>query len=205
MFQEIDRERALLFHRIGGCERILKTPLPLVHTIKIRRFILLYLLALPIVLASVSFWLAPLITALVAYPLLAIDQIGQELENPFSERRLSHLPLDTICATIESNLIVMLLPQPANPHSVAAPTGGGRQARNHDHAPRCTLRIIGKTRSSGVLRPQRWDFHRFLLPHARRCRGLPRLHTIVQMDAASHDGWRSLSNRFSALVRGSSK
>jgi len=116
-FQEIDRERAALLDHIGGCERILKTPLPLVHTIKIRRFILLYLLALPIVLASVSFWLAPLITALVAYPLLAIDQIGQELENPFSERRLSHLPLDTICKTIESNLMAMLLPQSANPHS----------------------------------------------------------------------------------------
>ncbi len=45
---------------------------------------------------------------LVAYPLLALDRIGVELENPFSTRHLSHLPLDALAAAIERNLLGVL-------------------------------------------------------------------------------------------------
>jgi putative membrane protein len=41
---------------------------------------------------------------MVAYPLLAVDQIGIELENPFATQNLSHLPLDDISETIQQNL-----------------------------------------------------------------------------------------------------
>jgi putative membrane protein len=44
----------------------------------------------------------------VAYPLLAIDRIGHELENPFSPDRESHLPLDAICRTIENDVLALL-------------------------------------------------------------------------------------------------
>ncbi|MCX4246509.1 bestrophin family protein [Paraliomyxa miuraensis] len=104
----VDRELAMLIDHIGGCERILRTPTPRVHSIKLRRFILLYLLGLPLALASSSPWVSPVATMLVAYPLLAIDQIGHELENPFSQRRASHLPLDAICETIEIDLLALL-------------------------------------------------------------------------------------------------
>jgi putative membrane protein len=109
-FIQIDRERALLIDHIGACERILKTPLSRVYSIQIRRFILLFLLTLPLALLhrTESDWLVPFITMLVAYPLLSLDQIGIELENPFSTSNLSHLPLDEISATIESNLFGIL-------------------------------------------------------------------------------------------------
>ena len=109
-FMQIDRERALLMDHIGACERILATPLPRIYSITIRRFILLFLLLLPIALLRISdtVWSIPVITMLVAYPLLTLDQIGVELENPFSENNLSHLPLDDISATIERNLCAML-------------------------------------------------------------------------------------------------
>lgn len=107
-----DRELAMLIDHVGGCERILKTPTPRVHSIKLRRFILLYLLGLPLALASSSPWIAPVATMLVAYPLLAIDQIGHELENPFSQGRASHLPLDSICDTIENDLLALLPGRP---------------------------------------------------------------------------------------------
>ena len=105
-FQQIDRERAALIDHVGACERILKTPLPTVYSIKIRRFIALFLLTLPLALLHQvsSYWLVPLVTMLVAYPLLALDQIGIELENPFATQNLSHLPLDDISATIQQNL-----------------------------------------------------------------------------------------------------
>lgn len=46
----------------------------------------------------------PFITVHVAYPLLALDRIGVELQNPFSTANLSHLPLDGLAATIAGNL-----------------------------------------------------------------------------------------------------
>jgi len=112
-FIQIDRERALLIDHIGACERILKTPLPKLYSIKIRRFIGLFLLTLPLALihrlnGDFGDWLVPVITMLVAYPLLSLDQIGIELENPFASTNLSHLPLDDICATIERNLLGLL-------------------------------------------------------------------------------------------------
>lgn len=109
-FIQMDRERALLIDHIGACERILKTPLPLVYSIKIRRFIALFLLTLPFALLhrTTSDWLIPIITMLVAYPLISLDQIGIELQNPFSAANLSHLPVDEISTNIERNLLGVL-------------------------------------------------------------------------------------------------
>lgn len=106
-FAQADKERASLIDHIGGCERILKTPLPKVYSIKIRRVLALFLLTLPFVLLTrVSHdWLIPLICILVAYPLISLDQIGHELQNPFSLKNLSHLPLDDISASIERNVL----------------------------------------------------------------------------------------------------
>ncbi|WP_096327119.1 bestrophin family protein [Nannocystis exedens] len=104
----IDRERAALIEHIGSCERILRTALPRVHSIKLRRFIFLYLLGLPLALETSQVWVTPLITMLVAYLLFAIDQIGHELENPFDTGRASHLPLRAICSAIEADLMTLL-------------------------------------------------------------------------------------------------
>lgn len=103
-FLQCDRERALLIDHVGACERILKTPLPLVYVIKVRRFVAIYLFVLPFALVDKVGWAAPFLTMLVAYPILGLDQIAVELENPFSQRNLSHLPLDAICETIEKNV-----------------------------------------------------------------------------------------------------
>lgn len=109
-FMQIDRERAALIDHIGACERILRTPLPLVYAIKIRRFIALFLLTLPFALLHRlnGDRLVPFITMLVAYPLISLDQIGVELQNPFAKANLSHLPLGDISATIERNLMGLL-------------------------------------------------------------------------------------------------
>lgn len=109
-FIQVDRERATLIDHIGACERILKTPLPLVYAIKIRRFLALFLLTLPFALLHKmsGAWLVPVITMMVAYPLMALDQIGIELQNPFAKANLSHLPLGDISANIEKNLLGFL-------------------------------------------------------------------------------------------------
>jgi putative membrane protein len=104
-FQRIDRERAMLVDAVGACERILKTPMPLVFAIKARRFILIFLLLLPFALVDRVGLATPFVTGLVAYALFSLDQIGVELQNPFSVKNLSHLPLDDICCTIENNVL----------------------------------------------------------------------------------------------------
>ena len=105
-FMQVDRERAQLIDHIGACERILKSPLPFVYSVKIRRFITLFLLMMPFVLLHrlENQWLVPFITMMVAYPLIALDQIGVELQNPFSRKNLNHLLLDELSKTISNNL-----------------------------------------------------------------------------------------------------
>jgi len=116
-FIQVDRERALLIDHIGACERIAKTPLPRAYSINIRRFIVIFILMLPFSLLHLldSDWLIPFITMLVAYPLLSLDQIGVELENPFSTSNLSHLPLDDISADIERDVLSVLKVMPPEP------------------------------------------------------------------------------------------
>lgn len=104
-FQRAERERAILMDDIGACERIRTTPMPFVLAIKTRRFILLFLLLLPLALLERADWLTPLVVALAGYPLFSLDEIGAELQNPFSPRNLSHLPLSAICNTIQQNVL----------------------------------------------------------------------------------------------------
>ncbi len=103
-FLQAEGCRAEVINCQGACERILKTPMPFVMAIKSRRFILLFLLMLPVALTEYSVVLNLLVTAIVGYALLALDQIGVELQNPFSKDNLSHLPLDTICKTIKQDV-----------------------------------------------------------------------------------------------------
>lgn len=104
-FMQAEEKRAALMDCNGACERILKTPIPYVMAVKSRRFILLFLIAMPFALISVSPGINPIVSGLVSYALLSLDQIGVELQNPFSEKRLSHLPLNDICKTIQDNIL----------------------------------------------------------------------------------------------------
>lgn len=108
-FMQAERERAQLIDHIGACERILRTPLAKVFSIKIRRFLFLYLVSLPIAIVDKTGMVTPFLVMIVAYPLLSLDQIGIELQDPFSSRRLSHLPLDDISANIERNVLSLHL------------------------------------------------------------------------------------------------
>jgi len=108
VFSELEGQRILLIDHMGACERILKTPMPLVYAIKARRFILIFLLLLPFSLTEKLGFSAVFVFFLVAYPLLSLDRIGVELQNPFSTNNLSHLPLHTICDSIQIHCLALL-------------------------------------------------------------------------------------------------
>jgi ion channel-forming bestrophin family protein len=105
-FAQAERERSVLIESVGGCERIVKTPLPRVYSIKIRRFLFVFILTLPLAMIHKigSDWLIPVVTMMVAYAILSLDRIGVELQNPFDSGNLSHLPLDELSEMIESNV-----------------------------------------------------------------------------------------------------
>jgi putative membrane protein len=114
-FLEADRDLTSLLEHIGGCERIRKTPLPRTYAIQIRQFIILFLATLPFALLKKVGWLTPIVTVLVAYPILSLDEIGNLLQAPFSPRTPNHLPLDDLCRTIEEDLFAMLSAKSATP------------------------------------------------------------------------------------------
>lgn len=103
-FHHAERERALLIDAIGACERIVNTPIPFVLAIKIRRFILMFLIILPFGIDKTGIY-SILISALVSYTLFSLDEIGVQLQNPFSQSSLSRLPIEVICQKIYDNVL----------------------------------------------------------------------------------------------------
>ena len=101
-------QRCLLIDHIGGCERISKTPLATAYVILIRRFLVVFLLTLPFALLRRVEWMTPVIELLVAYPILALDHIADDLQQPFSTKSINHLPLNDITTTIETNLMALV-------------------------------------------------------------------------------------------------
>jgi putative membrane protein len=92
---------------LGGCERIVKTPLPFPYVVHLRRALVVYCFSLPFALVASLGWLSIGATTLIAYFVFGIEEIGVEIENPF-EVEQNDLPLERICQTIESNLRVLL-------------------------------------------------------------------------------------------------
>ncbi len=99
---------------LGGCERILKTPLPLIYAIKLRQLVVIYCLILPLEIVKNLTWWTGIVIAFVSFTLLSIEQIGSEIEEPFGHDP-NDLPLNSICNTILRNVeeLIMLAPDNA--------------------------------------------------------------------------------------------
>jgi predicted membrane chloride channel (bestrophin family) len=106
--QAIDRSISVLVDLCGACERIFKSPVPLVYTRHTSRFLTLFLLFLPFGLWKVdeswNHWATIPMTDLIAFFLLGIEEIGIQLEEPFSVLPLEALCNGAIAATLEELL-----------------------------------------------------------------------------------------------------
>ncbi|MEM6352543.1 MAG: bestrophin family ion channel [Cyanobacteria bacterium P01_D01_bin.14] len=92
----------LMVDVLGGCERILKTPIPLAYSIHLKQLLLIYCLTLPLqIVSDVGGWCI-LVAGLVAFAVFGIEAIGIEIENPFGCDP-NDLPLDDICQTMYRN------------------------------------------------------------------------------------------------------
>lgn len=99
---------------LGGCERILKTPLPLIYSVKLRQLLIIFCLILPLEIVSTLNWWTGIVMAFVSLTLLSIEEIGAEMEEPFGHDP-NDLPLKAICSTILRNVeeLIRLAPSRA--------------------------------------------------------------------------------------------
>jgi ion channel-forming bestrophin family protein len=88
---------------IAGCERILKTPIPLAYVIHLKQLLLIYCIFLPFQTVKDLGWFAVPVVTIVSFTLLGIEEIGVEIENPFGTDS-NDLPLNGICETVRSNV-----------------------------------------------------------------------------------------------------
>lgn len=93
-----------LVDRLGGCERILKTPTPIGYVVMLRQLTVIFLLSLPFPLVGSLGLLTPLMVGAIAFPVLMIEGLGSELDDPFGHDP-NDLPLTRICETIELDVV----------------------------------------------------------------------------------------------------
>ena len=102
----------------AGCERILLTPLPFAYTLLLHRCAWMFCVLLPFGLASSLGWGTPVLSAVLAYAFFGLDQLGEEMEDPFGLEP-NDLPLDALVRTIEIDQLDALgerpLPEPLLP------------------------------------------------------------------------------------------
>lgn len=90
------------------CERIFTTPIPLIYTRHTARFLLLWLLTVPMSLYNEftigKKWIVPIVSFLSSIFLFGIEDLGVQIEEPFSI-----LPLANICYNIHSSAQSILI------------------------------------------------------------------------------------------------
>mmetsp|Transcript_14740 Transcript_14740/g.41071 ORF Transcript_14740/g.41071 Transcript_14740/m.41071 type:complete len:463 (+) Transcript_14740:118-1506(+) len=80
----MDREVSNLVICLGGCERILRTPIPTTYTTNTSRLLSLWSLTLPLGLYPLTGpeWTLPM-SVLLSFVVLSIEDVGVEIEEPF--------------------------------------------------------------------------------------------------------------------------
>jgi putative membrane protein len=106
-WQAMDRNLHLMTEAGGACERIANTPIPYTYRVLMNRTVMTYCLLLPIGLSASIGWLTPLVATFIAYTFLAVDVIGEQIEEPFGTEP-NDLALDAMCHAIEVSVCEMV-------------------------------------------------------------------------------------------------
>lgn len=104
----LDPYAALAFDRslkgisdvIGGCERIVSTPLPFAYSVMIHRTVYFFCAALPFGLVDNIGLFTPVFSVFVAYAFMAHEAIASQIDEPFGTED-NDLPLNALSISIE--------------------------------------------------------------------------------------------------------
>jgi len=105
----VDASISTLVDLTGACERVFKSPVPLVYTRHTSRFLTTFLIFLPFGLwpvmgSSWNHWTTVPACDVIAFFLLGIEEIGIQIEEPFSVLPLEAFCNGAIAATMEEML-----------------------------------------------------------------------------------------------------
>lgn len=91
----------------GGCERIKNTPIPYSYSSFIKKFIIFYVMALPVAnVVNLGCFMIP-ITMFVYYVLMSLELIAEEIEDPFNNDE-NDIPMEAISQNIERSINLIL-------------------------------------------------------------------------------------------------
>lgn len=103
--------------QMTSMERLANTPIPAPYGIHLKQCVTLYLFALPLTLINDLGWSTIPIVTVVAFTLMGIEGIADEIEMPFGYD--SHdLPLDTYCDDLREEIEFMIERLPEGGHGV---------------------------------------------------------------------------------------
>ncbi|GEN66459.1 hypothetical protein CRH01_10270 [Chryseobacterium rhizosphaerae] len=88
---------------VGGCERIVSTPIPYSYRVLLHRTVYIYCSLLPFGLVDTLGWFMPLIVVFVAYTFVAFEAIADEIEEPFGTEA-NDLALNSMCEMINATI-----------------------------------------------------------------------------------------------------
>ncbi|MBB6238808.1 putative membrane protein [Pedobacter sp. AK013] len=100
----LDENLDKLAEIVGGCERIISTPIPYSYRVLLHRTVYLYCFLLPFGLVDSLQWLTPFIVVFIAYTFVAFEAIADEIEQPFGTAP-NDLALNEMCQMIEATLM----------------------------------------------------------------------------------------------------
>ncbi|MCA9041146.1 MAG: hypothetical protein KDA65_12410 [Planctomycetaceae bacterium] len=102
-YQTLDATLTSLTDIQGGCERVKNTPIPYAYSVLIHRTVAFYCFFLPFGIVKDVQWLTPLVVLLISHAFFGLDEIGDEIEEPFGKDD-QDLPVAALAKTIEINL-----------------------------------------------------------------------------------------------------
>jgi len=92
---------------LGGCERLVSTPIPYSYRVLLHRTVYIYCFLLPFGLVDSLGWFMPLIVVFVAYTFVAFEAIADEIEEPFGTDA-NDLALNSMCIMIDETIHEMV-------------------------------------------------------------------------------------------------
>ncbi|KAK1220732.1 hypothetical protein PQX77_016480 [Marasmius sp. AFHP31] len=93
--------------QMTSMERVANTPIPPSYGIHLKQCVTLYLFALPLTLVSTLGWMTIPIVSVVAFTLMGIEGIADEIEMPFGDDP-SDLPLDRYCEDLKEEILYII-------------------------------------------------------------------------------------------------
>jgi ion channel-forming bestrophin family protein len=104
----LDKELKDFIDLMGACERIRNTPIPYSYMMYVKKFIFIYIVTLPFGFVTTSGYMTVPIVCLIAFVLLSVELIAEEIEDPFGTDS-NDLPTDELSAKIKDNVKEILL------------------------------------------------------------------------------------------------